>query len=299
MSKYHFTLIDGTACTQSNAVTLGGKPSNIAIMASAAESDNSCTATYFAGVGTYGNSVRQSFNKIFAPVGGDIDSILKGAVADLKKAANKNKKIIVAGYSRGAALARRLACIAGVPIDLLVVLDTVASIGIPSTDMIPPASDIQFTNATLSPHVKRAFHAVALDETRAAYNPILFNEDGRVIEQWFAGVHADIGGGNYDDGLSAEVLRVCYEMISSEVGVSLHFANRHPSSYSDLRQPIIYNELLPQNRRLCCTWKNDKPTDTVGRVNVSVAHRSHLVYYLARARRPGVHKNDWSKELRP
>lgn len=51
----------------------------------------------------------------------------------------------------------------------------------------------------LSPIVKRGFHALAIDETRAAFNPVLWDTRagdwvGRVEQVWFRGSHSDIGG---------------------------------------------------------------------------------------------------------
>ena len=50
--------------------------------------------------------------------------------------------------------------------------------------------------------VKAAYHAVALDETREAFDPNPMNAREGVTEVWFKGVHCDVGGGFEDSRLS-------------------------------------------------------------------------------------------------
>ena len=63
--------------------------------------------------------------------------------------------------------------------------------------------------------VKRACHALALDDERNTFHPVLWNElnlqeqgaatrirDERISQVWFAGMHASVGGGYPDDALA-------------------------------------------------------------------------------------------------
>jgi uncharacterized protein (DUF2235 family) len=68
----------------------------------------------------------------------------------------------------------------------------------------------------LAPNVERAFHALAIDEHRAVFAPRLWivplfaghTPEGRLVEQrWFAGAHANVGGGYRDDPLASIPLR--------------------------------------------------------------------------------------------
>ncbi len=47
---------------------------------------------------------------------------------------------------------------------------------------------------------------LALDETRDPFRPMQINKDieqpERILEVWFPGVHSDVGGGYWRDGLS-------------------------------------------------------------------------------------------------
>ncbi|XRM42701.1 hypothetical protein ABZX51_005912 [Aspergillus tubingensis] len=66
---------------------------------------------------------------------------------------------------------------------------------------------LEFRNTLLSREVRYAFHALALDEERSAYQPTLWhqpeNADGQeLLQVWFSGVHTDAGGGGQDPRLA-------------------------------------------------------------------------------------------------
>jgi len=59
--------------------------------------------------------------------------------------------------------------------------------------------------APLSKNVERAYQALAIDEHRKCFSPILWSasqEKQTVTQVWFAGTHSNIGGGYEDAGLS-------------------------------------------------------------------------------------------------
>ena len=94
------------------------------------------------------------------------------------------------------------------------VWDTVGALGIP----VPTTRALQkvvssfnrrwaFHDTALSTHVDGAFHALAIDEKRKAFEPTLWTQQpgagSQVLEQvWFSGVHSDVGGGYAESGLS-------------------------------------------------------------------------------------------------
>lgn len=55
-----------------------------------------------------------------------------------------------------------------------------------------------FHNHALGPTIRHGFHALAHDETRLAYEPVLWacppGYEGRVEQVWFPGTHGDVGG---------------------------------------------------------------------------------------------------------
>jgi uncharacterized protein (DUF2235 family) len=115
-----------------------------------------------------------------------------------------------------------------IDVKFISVWDTVGSLGIPELegngkiesdesdylDMLDIACDTfrtltkkhyEFHNVELSKIVKNAYHALAIDEKRAAFKPSLWSKEkrGQNIEQvWFPGVHSDVGGGYKNSGLS-------------------------------------------------------------------------------------------------
>jgi uncharacterized protein (DUF2235 family) len=90
-------------------------------------------------------------------------------------------------------------CHRTVPIEMIGVFDTVKSLGLnlPFIWRVS-AKRHDFHNHELSHNVKAGYHALALDETRVAYAPVLWSTPegytGRVEQLWFAGTHGDIGG---------------------------------------------------------------------------------------------------------
>lgn len=105
-------------------------------------------------------------------------------------------------YSVGTDHARAFAhahCHEGVDIQMVGVWDTVKALGL----RVPflwqwSESQHDFHNHALGPSVRHGYHALALDETRAVFDPILWETppgwEGQVEQVWFRGSHADVGG---------------------------------------------------------------------------------------------------------
>lgn len=97
-------------------------------------------------------------------------------------------------------------CHAAIEIEMIGVWDTVKSLGINAPVLWRlSVSHHAFHTHALGPNVKNGFHALALDETRVAYRPVLW-ETGietstRVEQVWFPGTHGDVGG--HLDGFQA------------------------------------------------------------------------------------------------
>lgn len=92
------------------------------------------------------------------------------------------------------------------------VWDTVGSLGIPNDkillNMFDNPSKYRFHDTKLSCNVEFARHAVAIDEMRGSFSPTLWDvsntadNNQRIKQVWFAGVHSDVGGGYKESGLS-------------------------------------------------------------------------------------------------
>jgi hypothetical protein len=103
------------------------------------------------------------------------------------------------GRSRSAGAFRTRLCHEEVGIAALGCWDTVKALG-PRLPVLRRLAEREhgFHDHEVGPHVARAFHALALHETRAAFAPVLWTTpEGRpgVVEQvWFPGTHGDVGG---------------------------------------------------------------------------------------------------------
>jgi uncharacterized protein (DUF2235 family) len=68
----------------------------------------------------------------------------------------------------------------------------------------------KFRTTTLDRRVECGRHALALDEEREAFTPVLWDEtgapEGKIKQVWFAGVHSNVGGGYPRQGMSLEPL---------------------------------------------------------------------------------------------
>ena len=163
-------------------------------------------------VGWLVSKMRKGVNSALAPSWGDARRILNQAARDLEaEKPTENDRIVVFGFSRGAALARKFAsktldAHSNLRICFLGVFDTVAAMDGVHRSGEEISSDVVFENGTLDNRIERAAHIVSLDEDRIAFEPTLMNRDEknpeRITEIWFPGVHSDIGGGYWHDGLA-------------------------------------------------------------------------------------------------
>jgi len=85
--------------------------------------------------------------------------------------------------------------IPNIPIKSVAVWDTVGSMGIPEYIKDRRIDLFRFVDLALSPLVEYGFHAMAIDEMRADFPVTRWDARERVTQQWFAGAHADVGGG--------------------------------------------------------------------------------------------------------
>ncbi|MEW6989074.1 DUF2235 domain-containing protein [Colwelliaceae bacterium 6441] len=185
---------------------------------------------YYQGVGTYGNWWQRLVNQGVSPESRDIATVLSQAFNDFNHAYQAGDQVIVTGFSRGAALARRFCAKlvekspnidnATNPFIYLAAFDTVASIGLPNLSQSDrPDYDVIFEKGcTVSHLVKQAVHMVSLDDKRKAFQPTLMNVDpNRITELWFAGAHSDVGGGYYRDGLADITLTYLINWVTFQI----------------------------------------------------------------------------------
>jgi uncharacterized protein (DUF2235 family) len=94
---------------------------------------------------------------------------------------------------------RALYCHPSIEVEAVAVWDTVKALGLrlPIIWRWAQAQHV-FHNHALGPHIRNGFHALAIDETRQAYAPVMWQFpkgwSGHVEQVWFRGNHGDVGG---------------------------------------------------------------------------------------------------------
>jgi uncharacterized protein (DUF2235 family) len=129
--------------------------------------------------------------------------------------------------------------------------DTVAAYGLPVDEMTRGISQwlwpLELPSHTLDDSVQRACHALSLDDERTTFHPVLWNErqqkpqihsprftkDERISQVWFAGVHANVGGGYPDDSLAQIPL---YWMIQEAKACELVFKPDNPRAIAEIKE---------------------------------------------------------------
>lgn len=157
---------------------------------------------YFAGPGDETNS---NWWERFAgaALGIGCKEIVDNALNAFRAAYREGDRIAVDGFSRGAANARMFCSELtkeGHEVAFLGCWDTVAAF----MPFGPAQQETLFGDLHVSPLVKNAYHAVALNEDRASFEPNLMNAREGITEVWFKGNHSDVGGG-YADTRNSDV----------------------------------------------------------------------------------------------
>lgn len=135
--------------------------------------------------------------------------------------------------------------------------DTVAAYGLPIDEMTRGVSQwiwpLELPERELCKDVKRACHALSLDDERTTFHPVLWNERGelpappdpnsgerytkneRISQVWFAGVHSSVGGGYPDDSLAH--IPLCWIMKEAQV-CGLLYKTNPPADPDALKQAL-------------------------------------------------------------
>ena len=135
-----------------------------------------------------------------------------------------------------------------VEIEFLGLFDTVEAFGVPIEELRIAIDwaiwPISFRNHMLSHKVRRARHALSLDDERTTFHPLRFDqsdprqpapgEPEQIREVWFAGVHSDVGGG-YPDGTLSYVPLV---WMAEQVEADLRFQPGQIDHFRAYQSPI-------------------------------------------------------------
>ncbi|GAA5907002.1 hypothetical protein JCM6882_000027 [Rhodosporidiobolus microsporus] len=141
--------------------------------------------------------------------------------------------------------------------------DTVPLYHLRRLDPLNPSTHISplgLPDAPLEPHIQTALHALAINEGRDAYEPLLWEvgpeglREGQELEQtWFAGVHTDIGGGNSIHDLSDLSLAWMVSRLIPHLAFDISYLaalSAHPSAPWGSMKPRIRSHLLRSHPRL-------------------------------------------------
>ena len=170
-------------------------------------------------------------------------------------------------------------------IKLLGVWDTVDAVGLPfrlADFWNSVIWQFKFRTTTLGDIVEKGCHALALNDDRGSFRPVLWNEQPgatstRIEQVWFAGAHSNVGGGYPQQGLSlvaldwmmskAEVQGLRFNASARELYQTQHaFADRMYNPRGGLG---IFYRWKPRNVRQLCA---DKGID-VPHIHLSVIER--------------------------
>ena len=142
----------------------------------------------------------------------------------------------------------------------------------------------------LSPIVKRACHALSLDDQRRTFHPLLWDEQEepertarynldpqRLTQVWFIGVHSNVGGGYPEDGLSYVPLAW---IVREAEAAGLRF---RPAAVADAHRYADWNAPLYNSRSGFASYYRYDPRD-VGKMCNDDYHGVHIA-------RPKIHES--------
>ncbi|HSS64106.1 MAG TPA: DUF2235 domain-containing protein [Gammaproteobacteria bacterium] len=163
--------------------------------------------------------------------------------------------------------------------------DTVAALGIPikflsvALDAIPFFKH-KFHNFRLSESVENACHALAIDDQRKTFHPVIWDSkalDYQKIKQvWFCGMHTDVGGGYLEQTLSDIPL---VWMMQQAVGHGLRIYPRHRVKVNEDADGIMHDS---RGTWLTKLYRKDRRRWDPGARGKPVIHESVLKRRLNR-----------------
>lgn len=167
-----------------------------------------------------------------------------------------------------------------VPIEFIGVWDTVDAVGMPFAlaGLVNRfIYQFKFPTHALGTGVRRAYHALAIDDARQAFEPVLWvGPDDRLEQVWFAGAHSNVGGGYPKQGMSLVALDWMLAH-AADSGLRLHKMDRalfhcHASVDDMLYNPRgglgAFYRWAPRDIRKYCARNGIPP-----RIHLTVAER--------------------------
>lgn len=263
-------------------------------------------ALYYTGIGnTFDND--PVIGTLSQATGLGASGIVERAYLDLIRTWRPGDRVFIFGFSRGAASARILSRMidqrgaprsiwtmrllgrhwtmwpssrkAEVNVDVLGCWDTVGSFGVAKTIAGIDFQKVSPHDLSVPENVRQAYHLVALDEDRQEFEPTLMDPDPirpeRIVEVWFAGGHAGVGGGWATDRLSDVAFDFLLRRVSSgycadgssepgDESWGIHLAaangmNEAAKQKAAAGLPLVYPDPLGQLRTYISSIYNYRP----------------------------------------
>jgi uncharacterized protein (DUF2235 family) len=175
-------------------------------------------------------------------------------------------------------------------IEFIGVWDTVDALGLPIDELAVLIDRFvypyKFPNQVLSGDVRRARQALAVDDERQTFHPLLWDEQGktdtdRIKQVWFTGMHSNVGGGYPEDNLAYVTLAwMIDELKAAGGGAGLIFNDHDPAAFHKGAEPLgklynsrrgaaVYYRYKPRNIDELCNQESDRSS---GQNRVSIKH---------------------------
>lgn len=129
----------------------------------------------------------------------DIVGLVKADCATVRAVRQAYRHYRTGGRSATVQAFRDHYCHDDAPVEAVAVWDTVKALGLRMPIVWRWAqTQHDFHNHALGPHIRNGFHALAIDERREAYAPVMWacpvGWKGHMEQVWFRGNHGDVGG---------------------------------------------------------------------------------------------------------
>ena len=183
--------------------------------------------------------------------------------------------------------------------------DTVAALGLPIKPLSVllnkvPGFQHTFHNFKLSETVENAYQALAIDDERQTFHPILWDTDvleyQTIRQVWFCGMHTDVGGG-YDEQELSDIPLVWMNKMAANHGLIIYPSNTF-SIDGDVNGEMHYSrgegwtKVYRKKERFWDASRTDNPI-----VHESVLSRSRNVNNEDGTYEPWILKLDYEVEL--
>lgn len=168
------------------------------------------------------------------------------------------------------------------------VWDTVSAVGMPVEEMRENYffAEHAFVDNKLHKNIKRACHALAIDEKRHTFKPELWDQSSaadkeRIEQVWFSGVHANVGGGYPKDQLSlvslewmmCEASKVGLIFRESRLIEITNHANHNGTLYDSRSGAAAFYRYKPRNVMELTQKSFADESNTIPKIHISVFQR--------------------------